>query len=155
MSAAIGIPTFDRRRCPLIDHALEFGEAEAAKLDRRAGLRHAALLSLRMKRSNGRSMSKGRTAIVTGAGKRVGAAIGSALLEDGWRVVAHVHHQVDEVCAGATKVVADLARPDCAEMIFEAASGLPPVRLLVNNAARFAHDEFSEFSTEEFAAHMA
>ena len=95
------------------------------------------------------------TAIVTGGGKRVGAVIAEALLADGWAVVAHVHHHDDEVCAGARKAVADLAEPDSAKAIFEAADGLPPVRLLVNNAARFAHDGFGEFSAREFAAHMA
>ncbi len=98
---------------------------------------------------------QGRTAIVTGAGKRVGAGIASALLEDGWTVVAHVHHSDDEVPEAAVKVVADLASTDCAETIFAAAEGLPPVRLLVNNAARFAWDSFGEFSGDEFSAHMA
>ena len=41
------------------------------------------------------------------------------------------------------------------ERIFAAAAGLPPVRLLVNNAARFARDGFGEFSAGEFDAHMA
>lgn len=99
--------------------------------------------------------TNGRTAIVTGAGKRVGAAIAHALVADGWAVVAHVHHAEDEVPSGATKVVADLERADCAETIFTAALGLPPVRLLVNNAARFAWDGFADFSADEFAAHMA
>ncbi|MDQ3144292.1 MAG: SDR family oxidoreductase [Pseudomonadota bacterium] len=94
-----------------------------------------------------------RTAIVTGGGKRVGAAIVGALLDDGWRVVAHVHHDGDAVPVGAVKVVADLADPDCAERIFAGAVG--PVRLLVNNAARFAHDGFGAASAAEFDAHMA
>ena len=98
---------------------------------------------------------KGRTAIVTGAGKRVGAAIAAALLADGWTVLAHVHHEADEVPDGATKVVADLADPDCAERIFAAATELPPVRLLINNAARFSWDGFGEFSSLQFDAHMA
>lgn len=96
-----------------------------------------------------------RTAIVTGAGKRVGAAIASALVEDGWTVLAHVHHADDAVPEGATKVVADLAEPDSAKAIFAAADQLPPVRLLVNNAARFAWDGFGEFSVTEFGSHMA
>ena len=79
-----------------------------------------------------------RTAIVTGAGKRVGAVIAQALLDDGWSVLAHVHHGEDAVPEGAVKITADLALPDCAERIFGAAEGLPPVALLVNNAARFA-----------------
>ena len=96
-----------------------------------------------------------RTAIVTGAGKRVGREIAQALLEDGWQVVAHVHQADDDVPDGAVKAVADLGSADCAGAIFDAASGLPPVRLLVNNAARFAWDAFGEFAGGEFDAHMA
>jgi NAD(P)-dependent dehydrogenase (short-subunit alcohol dehydrogenase family) len=96
-----------------------------------------------------------RTAIVTGAGKRVGAAISRTLIDDGWTVIAHVHHERDDVPTGATKAIADLTDPACADEIFSRGAGLPPVRLLVNNAARFAWDGFGEFSCEEFDAHMA
>jgi len=96
-----------------------------------------------------------RTAIVTGAGKRVGATIAAALVRDGWTVLAHVHHDADSVPEGAAKVVADLAEPDSAKSIFDAAGALPPVRLLINNAARFAWDAFGDFSAEEFDRHMA
>lgn len=95
-----------------------------------------------------------RTAIVTGGGKRVGEAIVRALLDDGWAVVAHVHHTDDTVPEGSVQAVADLAEPDCAGRIFAAADGLPAVRLLVNNAARFAFDELGTASAEEFDAHM-
>jgi NAD(P)-dependent dehydrogenase (short-subunit alcohol dehydrogenase family) len=100
-------------------------------------------------------MTERRTAIVTGAGKRVGAAIARGLVDDGWMVVAHVHHDSDEVPEESIKAVADLAESDCADRIFEAVQGLPPVRLLINNAARFAWDGFGEFSIEQFDAHMA
>jgi NAD(P)-dependent dehydrogenase (short-subunit alcohol dehydrogenase family) len=100
-------------------------------------------------------MNEPGTAIVTGAGKRVGRAIAQALLADGWSVVAHVHHDGDEVPAGAVKAVADLVGHDCADQVFAAAEGRPPVRLLVNNAARFAWDGFGEFEPAEFDAHMA
>lgn len=100
-------------------------------------------------------MTGQRTAIVTGAGKRVGRCIAQALLADGWTVVAHVHHASDEAPAGTVKAVADLASPDCAERIFAAAEGLAPVSLLVNNAARFAWDGFGEFDGSELDAHMA
>ncbi|HEX8839092.1 MAG TPA: SDR family oxidoreductase [Sphingomicrobium sp.] len=96
-----------------------------------------------------------RTAIVTGAGKRVGAEIARALIEDGWTVLAHVRRPEDDVPEGAAKVAADLGEPDCAERVFAAAADLPPVRLLVNNAARFAWDGFGEFHATEFDAHMA
>jgi NAD(P)-dependent dehydrogenase (short-subunit alcohol dehydrogenase family) len=100
------------------------------------------------------AMNEERTAIVTGAGKRVGRDIAAALLDDGWRVLGHVHHESDEVPPGAAKVVADMQEPDCADRIFGAADRFPPVRLLVNNAARFAWDGFGEFDPREFSTHM-
>lgn len=96
-----------------------------------------------------------RTAIVTGASKRVGAVIARALLDDGWLVIAHVHHEADAVADGAVKVVADLADAGCGEAIVAAAIGQAPLALLVNNAARFADDGFGRFSAAEFDAHMA
>ena len=95
-----------------------------------------------------------RTAIVTGAGKRIGKVIAEALVADGWTVVAHVRREDDAVPDGTTKVMAELSEEDCAQRIFAALDGLPPPRLLVNNAARFAEDRFGSFSAHEFAAHM-
>lgn len=100
-------------------------------------------------------MTSNGTAIVTGAGKRVGAEIARALLDDGWAVVAHVHHHADDVPDGAIKAVADLTDLDCANDIFAAAAEGSPVRLLINNAARFAWDGFGEFDAEQFDLHMA
>lgn len=92
---------------------------------------------------------------MTGAGKRVGEVIARALLADGWSVIAHVHHSGDSAPHGAIKVIADLSDEACADEIFAAAKDLPPVGLLVNNAARFAHDTFGMFSARELDAHMA
>jgi NAD(P)-dependent dehydrogenase (short-subunit alcohol dehydrogenase family) len=100
-------------------------------------------------------MPASRTAIVTGAGKRVGAAIAAALIERGWVVLAHVHDVGDPVPEGAIKVVADLRSAGCGRLILDAAERLPPARLLVNNAARFAFDSIDAFSSDEFDAHMA
>ena len=100
-------------------------------------------------------MTTDRTAIVTGAGKRIGAQIARSLLADGWNVVAHVHHSEDAVPEAAVRVVADLWDAGSADTIFAAAAGLPPVRLLVNNAARFAWDGADELNTGEFEQHMA
>ena len=100
------------------------------------------------------TQSQARTAIVTGAGKRAGAVIASALVERGWTVIAHVHHADDQIPEGAIKVVADLADPACADTIFAGAKDAS-VGLLVNNAARFAWDGFGEFGAGEFDAHMA
>ncbi len=96
-----------------------------------------------------------RTAIVTGASKRIGRAIAEALLADGWTVVAHTHHDGDDIPRGAIAVAADLSDVDCAARIFAAANGQPPVRLLVNNAARFAADNLGGFEPAELDAHVA
>jgi NAD(P)-dependent dehydrogenase (short-subunit alcohol dehydrogenase family) len=101
------------------------------------------------------AMTDGRTAIVTGGAKRVGEVIARALLEDGWTVIAHVHSDGDAVPQGAHAAVADLASASCATAIFDAADSLPPVRLLINSAARFAGDRFGAVDAAEFEAHMA
>lgn len=95
------------------------------------------------------------TAIVTGASKRVGRVIAESLLAEGWTVIAHVHRDGDDVPAGAIPVAADLAREDCADRIFGAAAGRLPVRMLVNNAARFAADALGNFNPAELELHMA
>ena len=100
-------------------------------------------------------MSEPRTAIVTGAGKRVGTVIAAELAADGWAVLGHVHHAEDSVPQGVIKVVAELTDVGCASTIFDTAAGLPPVRLLVNNASRFSRDELGGFDPEELNAHMA
>lgn len=93
-----------------------------------------------------------RTALVTGAGKRVGRAIAEGLRDDGWRVAAHVHRDGDEVPEGTVKVVADLAAAGFAGTLFDAIGA--PVGLLVNSAARFERDGFGDVSADEFDAHM-
>lgn len=96
-----------------------------------------------------------RTAIVTGASRRVGRAIACALLSQGWTVIAHVRRAEDPVPDGALGVAMDLESADCAERIFAAAADLPPLKLLVNNAALFAHDNPKAFAPELFDSHMA
>ena len=92
---------------------------------------------------------------MTGAGKRVGWAIAQALLADGWAVVAHVRHDGDAVPEGAVAVVADLAEGGAADTIVGASEGLPPLGLLVNNAARFGEDRLETLASASFDSHMA
>jgi NAD(P)-dependent dehydrogenase (short-subunit alcohol dehydrogenase family) len=57
---------------------------------------------------------------------------------------------------GNAKVVsADLADPAAAETIFAALDGLPPARLLVNNASLFAFDAAESFTAEKWDLHQA
>ncbi len=95
-----------------------------------------------------------RSAIVTGAGRRVGRAIAQHLVETGWNVIAHVRSDHDPVPEGAIKAVADLSQRDCAARILAAADGLAPLRLLVNNAAMFAPDQLGATDVDQFDAHM-
>jgi NAD(P)-dependent dehydrogenase (short-subunit alcohol dehydrogenase family) len=139
-----------------------FGDVARQELRRRLkhsaeliGQSHHRQLSSLARRRNDDAMSEARTAIVTGAGKRVGLEIAKALLADGWTVISHVHHESSDVAGGTVKAVADLSEPDCADRIIAAAGGLPPVRLLVNNASRFSWDGFGDFKPDEFDAHMA
>ena len=101
-----------------------------------------------------------RTAIVTGGAKRIGAALVRALAADGWHVLIHYNRSEAEATAlaaevgNASSVQADLADPAAAGTIIAALDGLPPARLLVNNASLFAHDDISDFTPESWAAHM-
>lgn len=100
------------------------------------------------------------TAIVTGGAKRIGAEIVRALAADGWHVLIHYHrsHAEAEALAAetgrATIVCADLADPGAADTILAATEGLPPPRLLVNNASRFVHDGFADFGLDGWSAHL-
>src|SRR5690349_589921 len=100
-----------------------------------------------------------RTAIVTGGAKRIGAALSRALAADGWHVLIHCNRsraEADALAAelGGSVVQAELRDPDAAGTIIAALDGLPPARLLVNNASRFALDQIGDFDVEGWGAHL-
>ena len=102
-----------------------------------------------------------RTAIVTGGAKRIGAAIVRALAADGWHVLIHCNRSLVEAQAlaaelGEARVVqAELADPAAADAILAALDGLPPARLLVNNASSFRYDSAGDFEVAQWDAHIA
>lgn len=102
-----------------------------------------------------------RTAIVTGGAKRIGAELCRALAADGWHLLIHCHRSVDEAeaLAGevghAAVVRADLALPDAADRMMAGLDGLPPARLLVNNASRFVYDTADDFTVERWDENLA
>ena len=102
-----------------------------------------------------------RTAIVTGGAKRIGAALCRALAEDGWHLLIHCRHSAEEAEAlakelgDAAVVRAELASPDAADRVMAALDGLPPARLLVNNASRFVFDTADDFTVERWDENMA
>ena len=102
-----------------------------------------------------------RTAIVTGGGRRIGAAIVRALAADGWAILIHCHASGDAARAlaaeiGNARVVeADMAAADAGETVIAALDGMPPPALLVNNASRFAYDALDDFTVEQWDTHLA
>jgi NAD(P)-dependent dehydrogenase (short-subunit alcohol dehydrogenase family) len=101
-----------------------------------------------------------RTAIVTGGARRIGRAICHALAEDGWHLLIHCGEAVAEARAlaeelgNAACVSADLADPAAPEAIVAALAGLPPARLLVNNASRFVYDSADDFTVVGWDMHL-
>jgi pteridine reductase len=108
----------------------------------------------------------GRKALVTGAGRRLGAEIARALAGAGWDVA--VHHRgspegAAEVAAAiraagrqAVIVAGDLALPeDCARVVDEAVAGLGALDLLVSSAANFERVGFGEVDAASFDRAMA
>lgn len=88
-----------------------------------------------------------RTVLVTGGGKRLGAAIVRRLAADGHRVVIHFHQSASEAHALAAAidgavVCADLADMTAAPRLIDAAREAVggPVDALVNNASAFEFD---------------
>jgi len=102
-----------------------------------------------------------RTAIVTGAAKRIGAEIARALSEDGWDILVHYRTSESEARAlaerlpGARVVQADLASADGAARVLAGLAGMPPPALLVNSASSFGYDAFDDFTPEGWDEHMA
>lgn len=100
-----------------------------------------------------------RTAIVTGGAKRIGAAMVRALAADGWHVLIHCNRSGAEAerlaaeTGNAGVVAADLSAPGAAAAIMAALDGLPPARLLINNASLFAYDDADGFTADQWEAH--
>ncbi len=91
---------------------------------------------------------RGKSALVTGGSRRLGAAICRALAARGAGVVVHYRHSEAEAIAlnrtlrhGVFSVKGDLANPQEREWLFrEAAEWMGRVDILVNSAAVFARD---------------
>jgi len=107
-----------------------------------------------------------RTALVTGAADRIGAAIARALAADGWQVLVHYRSLAEkarstvaaiEAAGGrAALVKADLAsRPQRRKLIAAAAKPFGPLTLLVNNASIFEPDAVTDLDEAGWDAHFA
>ncbi len=106
---------------------------------------------------------RGRMALVTGAGKRLGKAIALGLAAEGAGVVIHYHSSADaaeSVAAGirasggrAWTVRGDLADPAAVERILaDAMDRAGPIDLLVNSAGIFPESTLESVTFDDFAA---
>jgi NAD(P)-dependent dehydrogenase (short-subunit alcohol dehydrogenase family) len=116
----------------------------------------------------GRQRAK-RAALITGAGRRIGAAIARRLAREGYAVVLHAHrsrveaeHLAGEIVAAggqAAVVLADLADDRGVQGLVAAAAAFGPLTLLVNNAGAFEPDEIGGLEraafTRTFAVNLA
>jgi pteridine reductase len=108
---------------------------------------------------------RGRTALVTGAAKRIGRAISLALAESGADVVVHYRASADEaeqlvreiesMGRRAWLVRADLAIEDELEHLVDAAhEAAGALDILVNNSSIFPATSFGSMSAQELAENV-
>ena len=107
-----------------------------------------------------------RTALVTGAAKRVGRAVALGLAQDGYAVAIHhktsaadadgVVKEITQAGGRAIAVACDLAdEQQTAGLIAQVSAQLGPLGLLVNNASLFERDEALDTTRAGWDAHMA
>jgi NAD(P)-dependent dehydrogenase (short-subunit alcohol dehydrogenase family) len=106
-----------------------------------------------------------KTALVTGAGRRVGRAIALDLADRGWSVGVHYHASAADALAVVAEIerkggraapfAADLARLEAPEPLIEScAAALGPITCLVNSAACFEWDDIHTLNRESWQAHL-
>lgn len=106
-----------------------------------------------------------KNALVTGASHRIGRAIAVDLAQAGWSVAVHYRDSAEAAASliaeiesrggRATAVRADLAiEAETSHLIRRAADEIGPITCLVNNAARFEHDEADSVTRDSWDLHM-
>ena len=115
--------------------------------------------------SDPRAPAMPRAALVTGAARRIGAALVRDLAASGWAVAVHYHGSeaaaralcAEIVAAGGRAVAlrADLRdEAALARLVEEAAAELGPLGLLVNNASIFEFDDHESCDRTSWDAHL-
>ena len=105
-------------------------------------------------------------ALVTGGGRRIGAAIARALAADGWDLVVHYNRSAADAAALAADIQAaggtcgllqaDLAaRADVEGLIDRCIAQYGPLDCLINNASNFANDTIATVTWDSLQAHLA
>jgi NAD(P)-dependent dehydrogenase (short-subunit alcohol dehydrogenase family) len=103
--------------------------------------------------------SSNRTALVTGAARRIGREIALALARDGWDIAVHYATSRDDALTTVAQIEAlgrravavnrDLAvEPGVRSLLAECTNELGPVSCVVNNASLFEYDDAARFATD-------
>lgn len=104
---------------------------------------------------------KTKTALVTGAGQKIGRAIAEHLLSHDYQLILHANTSIDELRSWIKAddrrslvidiVKADLSLPAGQETLIKRVTKIAPsLDLLVNNASAFAPIPFSDISRQDF-----
>ena len=107
-----------------------------------------------------------KAALITGAGRRVGAEIARDLARGGWHVVLHYNQSKDaatglkaeiEAAGGVAALLgADLAdAAQMADLVVQAFALAPGLELLVNNASIFAYDNAETTTAQALSGNFA
>lgn len=109
--------------------------------------------------------ARGESALVTGAGRRIGRVLALEAARAGYDVVVHHHHSAEEAEAVAEEVrglgrhavtaAADLADAASADVLTRAGTALGPLTLLINSASLFMDDAVGALDAALFDAHQA
>ncbi len=104
--------------------------------------------------------SSARAALITGAARRIGAAIALVLARAGYAVVLHANNSREDAerlaeaitnsGGRASVVLADLTDRDAVRGLIPAAAAFGPLTLLVNNAGEFEPDDIETMSHARF-----
>jgi len=106
-----------------------------------------------------------KTALVTGAAKRIGRAIATTLARAGYDIAVHYGTSRDDAQAVASElqtfgvravpVQADLGdMHQAARLMADARAALGPISVLVNNASVFADDRLATVTAESWHTHI-
>ncbi|GAB5470018.1 MAG: SDR family oxidoreductase [Rhodospirillales bacterium] len=106
-----------------------------------------------------------RTAVITGAARRIGRALALDLAQQGYAVAVHYNSSGREAQALVTEIreqggkavalAADLSREsEASSLIVRALAALGPIGLLVNNASIFDYDDIATVDRQSWDAHL-
>jgi NAD(P)-dependent dehydrogenase (short-subunit alcohol dehydrogenase family) len=115
--------------------------------------------------STDKQTSLKKTALVTGAAKRIGRTIALALAQRGWDVVVHYARSETEAQTTVADIKAIGRRAIALQcdlndeaavktLVRRASTALGPISCVVNNASLFDYDSATDFSAATLDAHM-